>query len=225
MAIDFAPNSEFRARTQQFESRSFHFRGSRGNWGNPRMWPPTAPVRCLCVSVSERRLRWFSVRKSSATTACCRRRRHPENVPISSTIPMAIHFQVAPMHWKRSSSVTIPEPQDLNIPPPTNLRHAKASQLAQQINLITWLKSELHANAALMSSVSGWMKGLWLLPAKRGSQHTVVKRWALWLRAKGKGLVLFGNRLPVASGGHYCSGSGKPFWVASRNVGNEKGMQ
>jgi len=188
MAIDFAPNSEFRARTQQFESRSFHFRGSRGNWGNPRMWPPTAPVRCLCVSVSERRLRWFSVRKSSATTACCRRRRHPENVSISSPIPMAIHFQVAPMHWKRSSSVTThpttPGPQHT---PSHKPRHAKASQLAQQINLITWLKSELHANAALMSSVSGWMKGLWLLPAKRAhnTQSLNVELCGTGLKAKG----------------------------------------
>jgi len=122
MAIDFAPNSEFRARTQQFESRSFHFRGSRGNWGNPTMWPPTAPVRCLCVSVSERRLRWFSVRKSSATTACCRRRRHPENVPYLQPYPWP-----STSRWRQCTgrgplqSPPIPEPQDLNIPPPTNL--------------------------------------------------------------------------------------------------------
>lgn len=118
MAIDFVPNSEpgrnslkGAAFTFVAEDRAHH--GPRNI--KPRLpatsildsWPNqlpncACPVCPICVSVSERRLRRIFVRESFFATACCRRRRHPEEAtPACSTFRRLLFSSLAPsMHWK-----------------------------------------------------------------------------------------------------------------------------
>jgi len=150
MAIDFAPSFEFRARTQQFESRSFHFRGPSTECWWP---PPTAPVRCLCVSVSERRLRRFFPRKA------------PSQQPVAhvgGTRSTAIQIQIQPPELH--PCLPFPGGDDALEEVPVRRNPTQKPRqwpftcqgvaVGSAINLITWLKSELHANASIMSSVS-----------------------------------------------------------------------